>query len=105
MTWVQEFEMAVGRFLIQEDRYSPGLGRMPVPGELAVHMQDCTLTQVTEVDQEVTDVDVFDSFDAYASRPAAYVSARITCKCEKYAQHYLQAEGGITDILRGVATA
>lgn len=101
-TWIDGFNNAVVNYLIGRDFRNEGSVWNLVKGNVQTHMETCTVTEVLNVDQNVEEFSVFDSFDNGAHRITSMLSATFTCACGEYTAKHLSYEGDLTDIIRGV---
>jgi hypothetical protein len=100
--WVEGFHRAVAEYVVDACSTSYVLGHGSRLTELGTHMQTCSIAEVHDVDQEVEEELVFDTFDPHSSRAFMAVSVVFTCACGEYTRHRLETEASITDIIYSV---
>ena len=100
--WVEGFHLAVAEYVVEACSTSYALGYGPRPTELGTHMESCSIAEVHDVDQEVEEESVFDTFDPHSSRAFMEVAVVFTCACGRYTRHRLATEASITDIIFSV---
>lgn len=105
VSWVDGFHKAVALYLLHNDNVDDLFSNISVPSYPAAHILECGIAAVTNVDQEVENVSVFDTFDSNCSRPAAYISAEITCNCGEYEEVRINQEATLGEVMYGVLHA
>lgn len=100
--WVEPFHRAVAEYVVAACSTSYGMGFVSRPTPLGTHMESCSIAEVHEVDQEVEEEAVFDTFVPDRTHSFMQVSVTFTCACGEYTRHHIGTEASISDIIFSV---
>ena len=95
--WFRGYAMTIAQFLVDGDRTVDG-SFMTKPSDIAVHMTDCSIAEVWDVDEESSMEHSYDTFGdgAYAT---VFVSVSFSCACGKYHRERLSINSTLSDVI------
>jgi hypothetical protein len=105
--WVDGFNRAIVDYLVRSDHPTSGSGwstkiHFDQLKPISQHVVDCGVGEIFAVDEELSQVSVFDTFDSDASAASCTLSASFSCKCGEHPRIYLSMESTIADAIRSV---
>lgn len=101
-SWLPGFSLAVAGFVVgRSQKFLPQTWTYE-PTPEAAHVIECGIAEASDVDQDISEESVFDTFDSDAHRTLSIISVKVTCKCGEYKDHQFSTEADLTDIILGV---